>query len=90
MVFVTSLGHHYMDSWEGPQQTLWPRDLLPKEFPDFRILLFQYVINVGSDYDTDALGGTLGLYRQKEKSTMHRPIIFVGHGLAGLTIQRVP
>jgi len=90
MIFVSGLGHNYMDSWEGPQKTLWPRELLPKEFPDSRILLFQYVTNVGGEYDTSVLFAELLAFRLKDASTMDRPIIFAGNGLGGLTIQRVP
>jgi hypothetical protein len=79
-----------MDSWHGPGSgPLWPRHMLPKQFPDVRILLFQYVTDVGGEYDTNVLLTRLCDFRHENMSTQLRPLIFVGYGLGGVTIQRV-
>ncbi|GAB1316450.1 hypothetical protein MFIFM68171_06660 [Madurella fahalii] len=81
-------------------ETCWPRDILPEEQPDVRVVTYGYSAPVGnnpffstkvikSDLNSDAQTflHQLILFRSKTKSE-YRPLIFIGHSLGGLVIER--
>lgn len=79
--------------------TLWPRDLLPEQVPQARILTFGYDAdtyhfwspvsdNKIKNHADSLTAGLVGL-RHKEARTATRPIIFVAHSLGGLVCAAV-
>lgn len=80
--------------------TLWPRDLLPKKIPRARILTFGYDADVYhfwskpasentiKDHGNNLTASLVGLRLENDK-TATRPIIFVAHSLGGLVCAEV-
>ena len=81
---------------EGPSQVFWPRDLLPSECPDSRILVL--------GYDTNIARNPLSRFANKNSVFSHgknllndlvrarpldRPLIFVCHSLGGILAKEV-
>lgn len=81
-------------TWEADDGTVWPRDLLPKEMKNVRVLTYGYN---GSIMDTTSVAEigdhALNLVGRldDERSEPHaqvRPIIFIGHSLGGIIIKQ--
>lgn len=96
IILVAGLGGDYVKSWTADDNTLWPRDLLPKDIPNVRVLSFQYNTTIQgttskgkiSDHALQLLNA-LHLDRQTDMEAITRPIIFVGHSLGGMLIKKV-
>jgi len=80
-----------------PSRVYWPRDLLKNDFPDARVLVFQYDADITGIFSTassnqlsDHAGNMLGdLARVREGTdTEDRSLIFVAHSLGGLVVQK--
>src|SRR3569833_1788052 len=80
-----------------PSRGYWPRDLLKNDFPDARVLVFQYDADITGIFSTasssqlsDHAGNMLGdLARVREGTdTEDRSLIFVAHSLGGLVVQK--
>jgi hypothetical protein len=96
IVLVPGLGGHVEKTWQSREdKTLWPRDLLPSQIPDARVLGFSYNTTLkGSTGNSGIRDHASGLhmrlfedrYNDVDKS---RPLVFVGHSLGGLIIKQV-
>ncbi|KAH0613051.1 uncharacterized protein H6S33_009431 [Morchella sextelata] len=82
-------------TWTHANGALWPRDILPSNVPECRILLFGYNSNVAFDVSNqgikdhaNTLLDRLGRNRKVTENSKTRPIIFVGHSLGGLVIKQ--
>ncbi len=74
IVFVHGLFGHREKTWTGPKtHTLWPRDLLPTDVPNARIMTFGY------DADVVKLDSN-----QVTNGTMESHAVDLCHELAGL------
>ncbi|TGZ78265.1 hypothetical protein EX30DRAFT_296350, partial [Ascodesmis nigricans] len=90
IVAVTGLARHPFDSWRASQtNTMWLRDLLPKDIPRIRAFTYGYDSRVEksinnstiSDYAWQILGEFGYLYQTSKK---RRPLIFIAHSLGAL------
>ncbi|KAL2846060.1 hypothetical protein BJX68DRAFT_241469 [Aspergillus pseudodeflectus] len=98
IVLVHGLEGDSQSTWTyEPTNLFWPRDLLPKDFPNARILVFSYPARFtyffpdAGDHDPTTTPGrhTLelrdALTRLRElPESKNRPVIFIAHGLGGL------
>lgn len=91
---------HYIDTWKAGDDTVWPRDLLPKALHDkrkfnIRVLSFEYGGSIRGTSSRAGISDTahnlLQYLRDKraDQGDRYRPIIFVGHSLGGVIIKRV-
>ena|SRR5947208_11664932 len=68
----------------------WPKDFLPIDLPQARILAFEYAIKSGFKWNEI---GMLLFYKaldfRKNTRSQTRPLIFVVHGLGGVVVQAV-
>ena len=85
---------HARQTWTDGEGVFWPSDLLPKELPSARILLFSYNSSILSNASTAHLAshaamlcGRLSDSRLK-KEEVHRPLLFVAHSLGGLLVKQ--
>ncbi|KAJ8130018.1 hypothetical protein O1611_g3610 [Lasiodiplodia mahajangana] len=74
---------------EGGRSIFWPKDLLPTEHPQARILYFGYdtgekVVASIRDYARTMLGYLI----DRRDGVEDRPIVFLGHCLGGLIIRQ--
>lgn len=75
------------------KRVLWPRDLLPKDFPAARVLSFGYN---GDIYRNDSVAGIRDLARsllsylsiKRRGVDSNRPILFIAHCLGGLIVKQ--
>jgi hypothetical protein len=96
IVLVPGLGGHVEKTWQSRNdETLWPRDLLPSQIPDARVLGFNYNTtlkrsagNLGIRDHARGLQMRLSEDREDEVDKS-RPLVFVGHSLGGLIIKQV-
>lgn len=76
-------------------RTFWPRDLLPAECPNARILTWGYDSRVTKYYseavnkDTIFQYGKNLLYDLRRKRKIDRPIVWVAHSLGGIVVKQV-
>ncbi|KAH0829766.1 ribonuclease p/mrp subunit [Fonsecaea pedrosoi] len=101
VVAVHGLGSNPTTTWQprpsspaGPTVS-WPRDLLPKENLNIRVL----VCNHNTRWDTGAINKSLqhygddllrGLRRVRQrKEDWDRPLVFIGHSFGGLIIKQM-
>ncbi|PGH11272.1 hypothetical protein AJ79_05007, partial [Helicocarpus griseus UAMH5409] len=74
-------------SESSDQEVFWPRDLLPKDVKDVRVMTFGYYSNPG-DSSQDNLytlsKSLLGKVAKERTCAPNRPIIFVVHSLGGI------
>ncbi|KAI9830205.1 MAG: Nucleolar protein 9 [Phylliscum demangeonii] len=95
LVFVHGLRGHPLDTWKK-DEIVWPRDLLPDDVPNARILTFGYQADAVSFFNhvshssifqhAQNLLQDLQLKR-RTADEKKRPIIFIGHSLGGLVIK---
>src|SRR3981189_2808041 len=76
IVLVHGIGGHREGSWTAPNGICWPRDLLPKEVPQARILTYGYDSRTQSSEPIThqtlyghgtSLVSSLSLYRRRTK-----------------------
>ncbi|KAK1753795.1 hypothetical protein QBC47DRAFT_48118 [Echria macrotheca] len=99
IVFVHGILGDYESTWTHQEsKILWPRDLLPIDFPRARIASLNYSPNFDDFFPAEsAVGATSGLdrlssglcealerFRQTAPKATNRPIILVAHSLGGL------
>lgn len=91
-----------MSTWEAIDQTVWPRDFLPKHGSamnkplKLRIKSFHYNTTIKGTTSTAGLREHAAdlirkIYndREDDMAASIRPIIFIGHSLGGMLIKRV-
>lgn len=99
IVVVHGLTGNVYNTWYcEDSDTHWPTDLLKEDFPDARVCAFAYDADVThlfapsstnrlADHAENLLGELVRL--REETDTEDRHILFVGHSLGGLVIQKV-
>ena len=75
-------------------ETCWPRDLLPQDGPDARIMAFGYTSRLGNETPLRIrdLAKTLLESLSIDRRCTHastRPLVFVAHSLGGLLVKKV-
>ncbi|KAK6350003.1 hypothetical protein TWF696_006255 [Orbilia brochopaga] len=106
IILVHGLGGDPFKTWthsNGKKDTgvLWPRDLLPREIPEVRILSYGYDTKVTSWFEgatsnmihhhSETMVSRLHNFRSRKidgKNSTERPIIWIGHSLGGILIKR--
>ena len=96
IVFVHGLQGDALTTWTT-SGVRWPKDLLPQDFPDARILSFGYTAVAGGDTEDKPLSisdlskrllRVLSINRKQEKATT-RPLIFMAHNIGGIIVKSV-
>lgn len=100
IVLVHGLGGSSIGTWTSRtpgRSTFWPRDLLPKDLPNVRILTFGYDSTPGrflgaastNMVHQHATNLVTGLYYFRSVSdSVTRPIVFVCHSLGGIVVKK--
>ena len=95
-MLVPGLGGHVEKTWQSRKDgTLWPRDLLPSQIPNARVLGFNYNTTLkgtagNSGIRSHAEGLMMRLFEDRYDTVdKTRPLVFVGHNLGGLIIKQV-
>ena len=81
---------------QRPRHVLWPRDLLPLDFPQARILAFGYDSRVTKGFREQANKNNVFAHAQDllcalaaSRQTEGRPLIFIAHSLGGIIVKDV-
>ncbi|KAK4203133.1 hypothetical protein QBC40DRAFT_318486, partial [Triangularia verruculosa] len=106
IVFIHGINGDPIKTWEyvrpsndrksnAAETVLWPRDLLPRAFPNARVLSFGYNGNLYRNRNESTpnireLAHALlsDLTGQRQDIKLHRPIIFIAHCLGGLVVRK--
>lgn len=95
IVFVHGLNGHREKTWSH-SSILWPKDLLPQDLPNARIITWGYNANVApisglssqNSLHGHARNLLLHLERLREEDyERSRPVVFIGHSLGGLVVK---
>jgi protein SERAC1 len=96
--------HHISDSEEesfalegqkeSPQGSHWPRDFLPRDCSEARILVWGYDSRVSKGYCGSNKSNIFAhakdlLYSLRRDKPPRRPVIFVAHSLGGILVKEV-
>lgn len=92
IIFVHGLNGDALSTWRSGN-VLWPKHLIPKDFPHARVFSFGYEAPVGSfpnplfaDTISENLLDAMTKVRHSEQE-INRPIIWVAHSLGGLLVK---
>ena len=94
VVFVHGLTGHGTTSWKKGD-ILWPKELLPKQLPNVRIIAWNYNVDVLRFFNSKTKEKSILQHAENllfdlggEREEEGRPIIFIGHSLGGLVIKQ--
>jgi pimeloyl-ACP methyl ester carboxylesterase len=96
IVIIHGLNGDATNSWTNPEtKAFWPKDFLPYDIPEARVLTFGYnaAAAFGNttadivDHAKDLLGSLVD--KREEEDEKLRPIIFVAHSLGGIVVKQV-
>lgn len=96
IVIIHGLNGDATKSWTNPDtDAFWPKDFLPYDIPEARIMTFGYNANVAFgnttadivDHAKDLLGSLID--KREEKDERPRPIVFIAHSLGGIVVKQV-
>ncbi|KAI5817783.1 hypothetical protein BZA77DRAFT_365679 [Pyronema omphalodes] len=95
IIAVTGLSAHAFGSWKSPDRAdkMWLRDFLPDEFRDTRVFTWGYYSSIRNNESTTSITGISRNFLEdikqvREKETVNRPLILIGHSLGGLVVQK--
>ncbi|KAJ4286538.1 hypothetical protein N0V90_013238 [Kalmusia sp. IMI 367209] len=82
------------ESYNPPNEVFWPRDVLPSDRPDVRILTWGYDTVVTKGWQPANKNNLFAhardlLYALERARPLRRPIIFVAHSLGGIMVKEV-
>ncbi|KAG9695061.1 hypothetical protein KCU95_g5224, partial [Aureobasidium melanogenum] len=93
IVFVHGLRGHRINTWSS-DNICWPKDILPEDIKDSRILTFGYDAQVAGFLSTTSQASIfahaeklLDNLKNARRGAETRPIIFIGHSLGGIIIK---
>ncbi|MCJ1320785.1 hypothetical protein MMC15_006126 [Xylographa vitiligo] len=86
IIFVHGYSGDRLGSWTASDGTCWPRDLLPHDVPDVRVILWGYDTSSTLTIDKHALRLLLDL-ESRRPTRRARPLILVGVNLGGLIVK---
>lgn len=82
----------------GPFEVFWPRDLLPRRFPEFRIFTWGYDVDIDHAFSGTSTATVyqhaanlltdLSDVRTSSEAEL-RPLFFVAHSLGGIVVKDV-
>ncbi|MCJ1414263.1 hypothetical protein MMC32_000589 [Xylographa parallela] len=87
VVLVHGYGGDRLASWTSEDAICWPRNLLPLDVPDARVILWGYDTSSALTIDEHAHHLLLAL-EDRRPARRGRPLIFVGISLGGLIIKQ--
>ena len=96
IVIIHGLDGDATQSWTNPDtKAFWPKDFLPLDIPEGRVLNFGYnaVATFGNttadivDHAKDLLSSLVD--KREEEPEKTRPIIFIAHSLGGIVVKQV-
>ena len=94
VVFVHGLTGRGTTSWQKGD-VLWPKELLPKQLPNVRIIAWNYNVDVLRFFNSKSKEKSILQHAENllfdlggEREEEGRPIIFIGHSLGGLVIKQ--
>lgn len=82
----------------GSSLVFWPRDLLPRELPDCRVLTWGYDVDIDHTFSSastatifNQAGNLLTALTDARLSSIERerPLVFVAHSLGGIVVKDV-
>jgi len=98
IVFVHGWQGHRLTTWSttGGEGVCWPKDVLPKSFPEARIITYGYDGNLASPFKSSSINN-IGdhaknlvndlISERNAPEERKRPIIFVAHSLGGIIVK---
>jgi len=96
IVFVHGLNGDAIESWTDPDtKSFWPKDFLPNDTPEARVMTFGYNADAAFgnttadivDHAKDLLSSLID--KREEEDENRRPIIFIAHSLGGIVVKQV-
>lgn len=96
IVIIHGLNGDATKSWTNPEtKAFWPKDFLPDDVPEARVLTFGYNADAAFgnttadivDHAKDLLGSLID--KREEVNEELRPIIFIAHSLGGIVVKQV-
>jgi hypothetical protein len=94
IIAVTGLAGNAFGSWAHASHDMWLRDILPRDFPDCRVLTYGYGSELHESEATSILEDHSRTFEQKLRlwrrdAVARRPVILIGHSLGCLMIKKV-
>ena len=95
IVMVHGLQGHPHRTWTAGNGIMWPRDLLPVDVPNARVMTYGYhsidqspaqICELSLFYQADDLVSRVKQVRRQTASD-NRPIIFIAHSLGGIVVK---
>ena len=78
-------GEHAKNTWTHSNGVLWPRDLLPRDIPTARILLFSYNSNVTFNVASGTLRDYAIALLERLRNKRNQPVLQTNPFVGGMT-----